>query len=156
MRPKKHKTMGSNDLFRARLDRLTRSSTSSTSWRSSPARSIGTLSTARSHRSTARRGGLASRRDLRSGCCCSSRFTGLPDEGVCERWVYDPCFQYFTGGVLPRLKRYATTSVQALLKGAERDLSGGDFNRPVEDIPEGQVEHGVEPEQDLRQDRGLA
>jgi IS5 family transposase len=22
---------------------------------------------------------------------------GLSDEGVCERWVYDPYFQYFTG-----------------------------------------------------------
>ena len=29
----------------------------------------------------------------------------LSDEGVCERWPYDPCFQYFTGGVLPRLRR---------------------------------------------------
>ena len=89
MRPKKHKTMGSNDLFRARLDRLTRSSTSSTSWRSSPARSIGTLSTARSHRSTARRGGPGCRRDLRSGCCCSSRFMGLS-------------YRYFDGLVMKR------------------------------------------------------
>ena len=23
---------------------------------------------------------------------------GLSDEGVCERWVHDPYFQYFTGG----------------------------------------------------------
>jgi hypothetical protein len=22
---------------------------------------------------------------------------GLSDEGVCERWVYDPYFQFFTG-----------------------------------------------------------
>jgi IS5 family transposase len=22
---------------------------------------------------------------------------GLSDEGVCERWVYDPYFQHFTG-----------------------------------------------------------
>jgi len=22
---------------------------------------------------------------------------GLPDEGVCQRWVYDPYFQFFTG-----------------------------------------------------------
>jgi hypothetical protein len=25
----------------------------------------------------------------------------LSDEGVCDRWVYDPYFQHFTGRVLP-------------------------------------------------------
>src|SRR5664280_3451899 len=26
---------------------------------------------------------------------------GLSDEGVCERWVYDPYFQFFTGEYVP-------------------------------------------------------
>ena len=75
----------------------TRSSTSSTNWRSSPARSTGTLSTARSPRSTATRGDLGFRRGLPSGLLLLKHIYGLSDEGVCERWVYDPYFQFFTG-----------------------------------------------------------
>ena len=58
MRPKKHKTTGSNDLFRARLDQIINLKPS---WFSSPAGSIGTGSTARSPRSTARTADRASR-----------------------------------------------------------------------------------------------
>jgi hypothetical protein len=58
MRPKKHKTTGSNDLFRARLDQIINMKHD---WFCLPARSIGTGSTARSRRSTARTAGRGSR-----------------------------------------------------------------------------------------------
>src|SRR5882724_11955145 len=51
MRPKKPKTTGSGDLFRARLDQIIH----------------------------------------------LKHIYGLSDEAVCERWVYDPYFQFFTG-----------------------------------------------------------
>jgi hypothetical protein len=54
MRPKQPETTISGDLFRARLDQVINLSAN---WHSSQARSIGTLSTARSLRFTAIRGG---------------------------------------------------------------------------------------------------
>ena len=71
----------------------TRSSTSSTNWRSSPARSIGTLSTARSSRSAATRAGPGSRHGLRSGCYCSSILTVCPTKcASAGSAVYYPYF----------------------------------------------------------------
>ncbi len=34
---------------------------------------------------------------MQSGCLLLKHIYGLSDEGVCERWVYDPYFQFFTG-----------------------------------------------------------
>ena len=95
MRPKKPATTRSGDLFRARLDQII-------NLRHELAQLAGRIdwdhgSMARSRRSTATRAGLGSRHASRSGYYCSSTFIGLSDEGVCERWVYDPYFQYFTG-----------------------------------------------------------
>jgi transposase, IS5 family len=69
---------------------------SSTNWRSSPAGSIGTGSTARSPRSSDKgRPGIPTRFAI--GLLLLKHIYGLSDEGVCERWVYDPYFQFFTG-----------------------------------------------------------
>ena len=69
MRLKKHQTTGSTDLFRARLDQIINLK----------------------HELAQ----LADKIDWDwiDGCCCSNIFYGLSDEGVCERWVYDPYFQ---------------------------------------------------------------
>jgi hypothetical protein len=70
--------------------------TSSTNWRSWPARSIGTLSTAIAPLySDKGRPGIPTRFAI--GLLLLKHIYGLSDEGVCERWVYDPYFQFFTG-----------------------------------------------------------
>ena len=58
MRPKKHKKTGSNDLFRARLDQIINLKHELVLL---AGKIDGIGSTARSHRSTARTGGLGSR-----------------------------------------------------------------------------------------------
>ena len=40
---------------------------------------------------------LGLKRASPSGCFCSNTSTGLSAESVCERWIYDPYFQHFTG-----------------------------------------------------------
>ena len=60
------------------------------------ARSTGTGSTARSPLySDQGRPGLPTRFAI--GLLLLKQIYGLSDEGVCERWVYDPYFQFFTG-----------------------------------------------------------
>ncbi len=52
----------------------------------------------RSRRSTAKeRPGIETRFAI--GLLLLKHIYGLSDEGVCERWVYDPYFQHFTGKV---------------------------------------------------------
>src|SRR5271167_1047476 len=66
------------------------------SWFSSPASSTGTGSTARSRRySENGRPGIETRFVI--GLLLLKHIYGLSDEGICERWVHDPYFQYFTG-----------------------------------------------------------
>ena len=52
---------------------------------------------ARSRRSTSDKGrpGIETRFPI--GLLLLKHIYALSDEGVCERWVYDPYFQYFTG-----------------------------------------------------------
>jgi IS5 family transposase len=94
MRPKKPKTTGSDDLFRARLDQI--------------------INLKRELAQLAEKidwdfidGEIAPLYSDKGRPAISTRFAigllllkhiyGLSDEGVCERWVYDPYFQFFTG-----------------------------------------------------------
>jgi hypothetical protein len=75
MRPKQHKTTGSNDRFRARLDQII-------NLKHELAQLAGQIDwdfiDGEIARSTARRAGPGSRHGSRSGCCCSNTFTGCP------------------------------------------------------------------------------
>jgi hypothetical protein len=74
----------------------TRSSSSSTSWRSSPEDRLG-RDRPRDRAALQRQGAAWD-----SGAVCDRTVAaqanyGLSDEGACDRWVYDPYFQFFTG-----------------------------------------------------------
>ena len=94
MRPKKHKTTGSNDLFRARLDQIINlkhelvllAGKIDWDWID------GEIAPLYSENG---RPGIETR--FMIGLLLLKHIYGLSDEGVCERWVHDPYFQYFTG-----------------------------------------------------------
>ena len=94
MRPKKHQTTGSNDLFRARLDQIINlkhelvllAGKIDWDWID------GEIAPLYSEQG---RPGIATR--FMIGLLLLKHIYGLSDEGVCERWVHDPYFQYFTG-----------------------------------------------------------
>ena len=94
MRPKKHKTTGSNDLFRARLDQIINlkhelvllAGRIDWDWID---REIAPLYSENG------RPGIETR--FMIGLLLLKHIYGLSDEGVCERWVHDPYFQFFTG-----------------------------------------------------------
>ena len=94
MRPKKHKTTGSNDLFRARLDQII-------NLKHELVRLAGKIDwdwidgEIAPLYSENGRPGIETR--FMIGLLLLKHIYGLSDEGVCERWVYDPYFQYFTG-----------------------------------------------------------
>jgi IS5 family transposase len=94
MRPKKHQTTGSNDLFRARLDQIINlkhelaqlADKIDWDWIDSEVAPL---------YSDKGRPGIETRFVI--GLLLLKHIYGLSDEGVCERWVYDPYFQHFTG-----------------------------------------------------------
>ena len=94
MRPKQHQTTGSNDLFRARLDQIINlknelvqlSGKLDWDWIDGE---IAPLYSGHG------RPGIETR--FMIGLLLLKHIYGLSDEGVCERWVHDPYFQYFTG-----------------------------------------------------------
>ena len=94
MRPKKYQTTGSNDLFRARLDQIINlkhelvllAGKIDWDWID------GEIAPLYSEHG---RPGIATR--FMIGLLLLKHIYGLSDEGVCERWVHDPYFQYFTG-----------------------------------------------------------
>jgi hypothetical protein len=94
MRPKKHKTTGSNDLFRARLDQIINlkhelvllADKIDWDWID------GEIAPLYSENG---RPGIETR--FMIGLLLLKHIYGLSDEGVCERWVHDPYFQFFTG-----------------------------------------------------------
>src|SRR6202050_2455588 len=94
MRPKKHKTTGSNDLFRARLAQIINmkhelilfSGKIDWDWID------GEIAPLYSENG---RPGIETR--FMIGLLLLKHIYGLSDEGVCERWVHDPYFQFFTG-----------------------------------------------------------
>jgi transposase, IS5 family len=94
MRPKKHKTTGSGDLFRARLDQIINMKhelvllAGKVDWDWID----GEIAPLYSENG---RPGIATR--FMIGLLLLKHIYGLSDEGVCERWVHDPYFQYFTG-----------------------------------------------------------
>ena len=94
MRPKKHKTTGSNDLFRARLDQIINMKhelvllAGKIDWDWID----GEIAPLYSENG---RPGIETR--FMIGLLLLKHIYGLSDEGVCERWVHDPYFQLFTG-----------------------------------------------------------
>jgi len=94
MRPKKHETTGSADLFRARLDQIINLKhelvqlAGKIDWDFID-REIAPLYSDKG------RPGIETRFAI--GLLLLKHIYGLSDEGVCERWVYDPYFQHFTG-----------------------------------------------------------
>ena len=94
MRPKKHRTVGSNDLFRARLDQIINlkhelvllAGKIDWDWID------GEIAPLYSENG---RPGIETR--FMIGLLLLKHIYGLSDEGVCERWVHDPYFQFFTG-----------------------------------------------------------
>src|ERR1700686_1165891 len=94
MRPKKPETTRSGDLFRARLDQII-------NLKHELAQLAGAIdwdwidSEIAPLYSEKGRPGIEVRFAI--GLLLLKHIYGLSDEGVCERWVYDPYFQYFTG-----------------------------------------------------------
>src|SRR6476619_7551829 len=94
MRPKKHKATGSNDLFRARLDQIINMKhelvllAGKIDWDWID----GEIAPLYSENG---RPGIETR--FMIGLLLLKHIYGLSDEGVCERWVHDPYFQFFTG-----------------------------------------------------------
>ena len=94
MRPKKHETTGLSDLFRARLDQIINlkhelvqlAGRIDWDWLD---REIAPLYSDKG------RPGIETRFVL--GLLLLKHIYALSDEGVCDRWVYDPYFQHFTG-----------------------------------------------------------
>src|SRR6201981_2288594 len=94
MRPKKPETTGEGDLFRARLDQIINlkhelvqlGDKVDWAWID---REIAPLYSEKG------RPGIETRFAI--GLLLLKHIYGLSDEGVCERWVYDPYFQHFTG-----------------------------------------------------------
>src|SRR6187431_1156460 len=94
MRPKKHDTTRSGDLFRARLDQIINlkhelaqlAGAIDWDWID------GEIAPLYSEKG---RPGIETRFAI--GLLLLKHIYGLSDEGVCERWVYDPYFQHFTG-----------------------------------------------------------
>jgi IS5 family transposase len=94
MRPKKPETTRSGDLFRARLEQII-------NLKHELAQLAGQIDwdfidgEIAPLYSDQGRPGIEARFAI--GLLLLKHIYGLSDEGVCERWVYDPYFQYFTG-----------------------------------------------------------
>src|SRR5215467_4634030 len=94
MRPKKREMTGSADLFRARLDQII-------NMRHELVQLAGKIDwefidgEIAPLYSDGGRPGIATQFVI--GLFLLKHIYGLSDEGVCERWVYDPYFQHFTG-----------------------------------------------------------
>ena len=94
MRPKKHETTGSSDLFRARLDQIInlKHELAQLAGKIDWDFIDGEIAPLYSDKG---RPGIETRFAI--GLLLLKHIYGLSDEGVCERWVYDPYFQHFTG-----------------------------------------------------------
>src|ERR1700748_2932076 len=94
MRPKKHETTDASDLFRARLDQII-------NLKNELVQLAGKLDWGFVDREIAPlyseqgRPGIETRFVI--GLLLLKHIFALSDDQVCERWVYDPYFQYFTG-----------------------------------------------------------
>jgi len=94
MRPKKTQPSGSGDLFRSRLDQIINMDHElvrlgqKIDWEWIDGELADRFSD---------KGRPATEARFMVGLLILKHMFGLSDEGVCERWVYDPYFQYFTG-----------------------------------------------------------
>lgn len=94
MRPKKTRHSGSGDLFRSRLDQIINMDhelvrlAQKIDWQWIDAELADRFSA---------HGRPATESRFMVGLLILKHMFALSDEGVCERWVYDPYFQYFTG-----------------------------------------------------------
>src|SRR3974390_1164382 len=94
MGPKRHDPTGSGDFFRARLDEII-------NMKHEGVQLVGKIDwdwidgEIAPLYSDQGRPGIATRFVI--GLLLLKQIYGLSDEGVCERWVHDPYFQYFTG-----------------------------------------------------------
>ena len=94
MRPKKHETTTTDDLFRSRLDQII-------NMKNELAQLAGQIDwdfidgEIAPLYSEKGRPGIETRFAI--GLLLLKHIYALSDEGVCERWVYDPYFQFFTG-----------------------------------------------------------
>lgn len=94
MRPRKTEKSGSGDLFRARLDQIIDMGHELV--RLAEAIDWEWIDGALAERFSDR-GRPATETRFMVGLLLLKHIYALSDEGVCERWVYDPYFQYFTG-----------------------------------------------------------
>src|SRR6202051_3287912 len=94
MRPKRPETTRSGDLFRARLDQIinVKHALAQLAGQIDWDFIDGEIAPLYSDKG---RPGIPTRFAI--GLLLLKHIFGLSDEGVCERWVYDPYFQYFTG-----------------------------------------------------------
>src|SRR5215210_353773 len=94
MRPKKHETTGVGDLFRARLDQIInlKHELAQLAGKIDWSFIDGEIAPLYSDQG---RPGIETRFVI--GLLLLKHIYGLSDEGVCDRWVYDPYFQHFTG-----------------------------------------------------------
>jgi IS5 family transposase len=94
MRPKQREVTGSSDLFRARLDQII-------NLKHEPVQLAAKIDWQWIDREIAPLYGDKGRPGIETrfviGLLLLKHIYGLSDEGVCERWVYDPYFQHFTG-----------------------------------------------------------
>ena len=94
MRPRKREVSGSGDLFRARLDQIINMRrelvrlAEAIDWDWIDAEVADRFSD---------KGRPGTETRFMIGVLLLKHIYGLSDEGVCERWEYDPYFQYFTG-----------------------------------------------------------
>jgi len=94
MRPKQSRQSGSGDLFRSRLDQIIDMKhalvrlAQKIDWKWIDAELADRFSD---------KGRPATETRFMVGLLILKHMFALSDEGVCERWVYDPYFQYFTG-----------------------------------------------------------
>lgn len=94
MRPRKTRQSGSGDKFRARLDQIIDMRhalvrlAQKIDWKWIDAELVDRFSG---------KGRPATETRFMVGLLILKHMFALSDQGVCERWVYDPYFQYFTG-----------------------------------------------------------
>src|SRR2546429_9298709 len=139
MLPKRHETTGSGDLFRAQLDQII-------NMRHELVQLAGKIDwdfidgEIALLYSDSGRPGIATRFVI--GLFLLKHIYGLSDEGACERWVYDPYFQHFTGEEFfqhefphersdlshwrKRLRQQAGTSPRRELAGGARERGAAD------------------------------
>src|SRR6202041_589110 len=146
MRPKKHKTTGSNDLFRARLDQIINLKhelvllAGKIDWNWID----GEIAPLYSENG---RPGIETR--FMIGLLSLKHIYGLSDEGVCERWVHDPFPVLHRRRVLPAHLPARALGPEPLAQAARRqagtaagrELTGGARGRRVTQ-PGPQAGHG--------------